>query len=408
MADQPQMTIREAFAIRELRRLTGAQLVSVFGDFLALFAVFSIVSFRLHGSPAEVAGISVAYVLPMAFVGPAAGVFADRWAPKATMVASDLTRAILVLFLIFCSSTWQIYGVMIALSAVSSLFTPAQTIAIRSIVPAEGLMSANALMMQVFQITQIVSPGIAGLLIGWLGEKSCFWLDSATFLFSAATVSALAIRKPVAATSKPLATVFADLGEGVRFIFTHGNLAFTIAAMGAGLFAIRCYGALIAVYVRDILNASTVLFGALGSLIGVGMMAGTILVHRFAKRRSKEHMMMSGLFGVAGGILVLAVFSSITVTLIATIAIGVFVALIIIAAQTLMQGQTPVEMLGRVTSSLMSVLSLAQVAGLGVAGGIAQAIGIRNSYYATSALLVCIAAAGWRVVDRRKAAQATA
>jgi MFS family permease len=408
MADQPQMTIREAFAIRELRWLTGAQLVSVFGDFLALFAVFSIVSFRLHGSPAEVAGISVAYVLPMAFVGPAAGVFADRWSPKATMVASDLTRAVLALLLILCGSTWQIYGVMIALSAVSSFFTPAQTIAIRTIVPAEGLMSANALMMQVFQITQIVSPGIAGLLTGWLGEKSCFWLDGATFLFSAVTVSALAIKKPVSTASKPLSTVFADLREGVRFIFTHGNLAFTIAAMGAGLFAIRCYGALIAVYVRDILNASTVLFGSLGSLIGVGMMAGTIVVHRVAKKRSKEHMMMLGLFGVAGGILVLAVFSSIVITVMATIAIGVFVALIIIAAQTLMQGQTPVEMLGRVTSSLMSVLSLAQVAGLGVAGGIAQAIGIRNSYYVTSALLICIAAAGWRVVDRRKAAQATA
>jgi MFS family permease len=272
----------------------------------------------------------------------------------------------------------------------------------------KGLMSANALMMQVFQITQIASPGIAGLLTGWLGEKSCFWIDGASFLFSAGTVSMLAIQRPGEKASKPLSTVFGDLAEGVRFIFTHGSLAFTIAAMGAGLFAVRCYGALIAVYVRDILHASTVLFGSLGSLIGVGMMAGTVLVHRLAKTRSKEHMMMSGLFGVAGGILVLAIFSSTAITLLATIGIGVCVALIVIAAQTLMQGQTPMEMLGRVTSSLMSVLSLAQIAGLVLSGGIAQAIGIRNSYYATSAILVCIAAAGWRVVERRKTAEAAA
>ncbi len=408
MAEPPQMSIRDVFAIRELRWLTWAQLVSVFGDFLALFAVFSIVSFRLNGSPAAVAGVSIAYMLPMVFVGPAAGVFADRWAPKTTMVASDLVRAILAILLVFCGSVWQIYAVMIALSAVSSFFTPAQTIAIRSIVPLEGLMSANALMMQVFQITQIVSPGIAGLLTGWLGEKSCFWIDSASFLFSAATVSMLAIRRPGAQTSKPLSTVFADLSEGVRFIFTHGSLAFTIAAMGAGLFAVRCYGALIAVYVRDILHASTVLFGSLGSLIGVGMMAGTIVVHRLAKTRSKEHMMMSGLFGVAGGILVLAIFSSTAITVLATIGIGVCVALIVIAAQTLMQGQTPMEMLGRVTSSLMSVLSVAQIAGLVLSGGIAQVIGIRNSYYATSAILICIAAAGWRVVERRRAVEAAA
>jgi MFS family permease len=216
------------------------------------------------------------------------------------------------------------------------------------------------------------------------------------------------MNRPVAPASKPLSTVFADLGEGIRFIFTHRTLTFTILAMGAGLFAIRCYGALIAVYVRDILHASTMLFGWLGSLIGVGMMAGTIVVHKLAKTRSKEHMMMSGLFGVAAGILVLAVFGSVATTVIATIGMGVAVALVIISAQTLMQGQTPMEMLGRVTSSLMSVLSLAQVAGLAVSGGIAQAIGIRNSYYATAALLACIAAAGWRVVERRKAAEAAA
>jgi len=60
MAEPPQMSIRDVFAIRELRWLTWAQLVSVFGDFLALFAVFSIVSFRLNGSPAAVAGVSIA------------------------------------------------------------------------------------------------------------------------------------------------------------------------------------------------------------------------------------------------------------------------------------------------------------------------------------------------------------
>ncbi len=409
MADQQaQMTIRDVFAIRDFRRLTAAQLVSVFGDFLALYGVLSIVSFKLDGSPAEVAGISVAYILPMAFVSPLAGVFADRWPPKVTMITSDLVRGVLAAMLVFCSNVWQIYAVMIALSTISSFFTPAQTIGLRSLVPLNGLMSANALMMQVFQITQIASPGVAGLMIAKLGESSCFWLDAFSFFFSAATVSTIVLRRPGGAASKPLSTLFADMGEGVRFIFTHQVLAFTILSMGAGLFAIRCYGALIAVYVRDILHASTMLFGSLGSLVGIGMMAGTIMVHRLAKTRSKEHMMMSGLFGVAIGILALAIFSSVIVTVAATIAMGVSVGLVIISAQTLMQGQTPMEMLGRVTSSLMSVLSIAQVGGLAVAGGIAQVVGIRNAYFATSALLACIGMLGWRAVERRKAAEAAA
>jgi hypothetical protein len=58
-------------------------------------------------------------------------------------------------------------------------------------------------------------------------------------------------------------------------------------------------------------------------------------------------------------------------------------------------------MLGRVTSTLMSVLSFAQVAGLVLSGSIAQLVGIRNSYYATSALLLLITAAGWRTAHHR-------
>jgi len=399
-----QLGVREVISIASLRRLTLAQGVSLFGDFLAIFGVFSVVSFRMHGSPAEVSGVMLAYMLPQAFVGPAAGVFIDRWDVKRTMVASDLIRAALVLFLLRASSVWQIYAVMMSLSAVGAFFMPAQAIAIRTVVPAEGLVAANALMMQVFQLTQILTPGVAAALTGWLGEKACFWLDSGTFLFSASMVLSLPLARRAAAASRALGTVFAELREGVRFIFTHAVLAFTILSMGAGLFAVRCYSALIAVYVRDILHASSGLFGSLGTLIGVGMIIGTQVVTRLSRHRSREHLMMGGLFMVALGILVLALVGTVATTVAATLWMGVGVALVIISAQTLMQGQTPMEMLGRVSSSSMSVMSFAQAGGLLVSGSIAQVIGIRKSYLVTSALLTVIAAVGWRVVERRAAA----
>jgi DHA3 family macrolide efflux protein-like MFS transporter len=140
--------------------------------------------------------------------------------------------------------------------------------------------------------------------------------------------------------------------------------------------------------------------------VGAGMIAGTQVVSRLAKTRSKEHLMMSGLFVVAGGILMLAIFGNVPLTIATTLALGIGVAMVVIPAQALMQGQTPMEMLGRVTSSVMSVLSFAQVCGLLLSGSIAQAIGIRNSYFATSALLGLIAGAGVMVVERRNAAAA--
>ena len=402
------MSMKEVFALVPFRRLAMAQLVSTFGDFLALFAIFSIVSFRLHGSPAEVAGIMIAYMLPSGFVSPAAGVFVDRWNVKRTMIGSDLIRSVLILILIWSTSLWTIYGVLIALATVSSFFIPAQTIGIRSIVPPSGLMGANALNMQIMQLTQIVTPGLAALMVKFLGERSCFWFDAASFVFSAAMVSTIAIGRAIPTVKKALATVFADMHEGLRYIFTHATLGFIILSMGAGLFAIRCFSALIAVYVRDILHASTGLFGSVSVLVGVGMILGTQFVTRMAKTYSKERLMMSGLFVVAIGILMLAVFGNVPVTVVATLVMGIGVALIVISAQTLMQGQTPLDMLGRVTSTLMSVLSFAQVGGLALSGSIAQVVGIRNSYFATSALLIVIAAAGWRVVSRRTAIAAGA
>jgi MFS family permease len=393
--------MRDLWALTPFRRLALGQLVSTFGDFLALFGIISIVSFRLHGTPAEVAGIMVAYMLPLAIVGPPAGVFVDRWNVKPTLIASDLTRAVLILILLFSTSLWTIYGVLMALSAISSFFVPAQTIGVRSIVPPEGLMAANALNMQLMQVTQILTPGIAALLVKLLGEKSCFVLDSVTFIFSASMVASISIGRAAPTVKKALSTVWADMTAGLRYIVTHSTLAFTILSMGAGLFAIRCFSALIAVFVRDILHASTGLFGTVSVLVGVGMILGTQFVTRMGKTMSKERIMMGGLFVIAGGILALAAFGNVPVTIAATLAMGLGVAMVVISAQTLMQGQTPMDMLGRVTSTLMSVMALSQVGGIALSGSIAQAVGIVNSYYITSALLFLIAAIGWRVVTKR-------
>jgi MFS family permease len=96
-----QLTFRDVLKIRSVRRLWLAQLVSIFGDFLAIFAVFSLVTFQLHGTATQVSMILVAYMLPLAIVSPLAGVYVDKWNVKWTMIASDLTRGVLVLALIF-------------------------------------------------------------------------------------------------------------------------------------------------------------------------------------------------------------------------------------------------------------------------------------------------------------------
>ena len=131
----PQLSFREVLRLRPVRTLWIAQLISVFGDFLAVFAVFDIVTFQLHGTPTQVAMILVAYLLPLAIVSPIAGVYVDLWNVKLTMIGSDLVRACLVLILLFSHNLYAIYGALFLLSVVSSFFIPAQSVAIRVITP---------------------------------------------------------------------------------------------------------------------------------------------------------------------------------------------------------------------------------------------------------------------------------
>src|SRR3954468_914969 len=114
------MTFTEVLRLTVMRRVWYAQLLSLLGDFLAVFAVISVVTYRMHGTAAQVPGVQLAYMLPLALLGPLSGVFVDRWKLKPTLVASDLIRAALVLLLFLATTMGQIYAVLVALSCVSS------------------------------------------------------------------------------------------------------------------------------------------------------------------------------------------------------------------------------------------------------------------------------------------------
>src|SRR5271168_2161928 len=185
------LSMGDVLRVPMMRRLWYAQVVSVFGDFLALFAVINVLTFKLHATAQQVTGVQIAYMLPIAVLGILAGVFVDRWPLKPTMVSSDSIRACLCLLLIFATQIWHFYAILAAISVVSSFFGPAQGVAIRSAVPLHGLRSANALMQQVMFGMRIVGPAIAGLMVSYLGSVSCYAFDSASFVGSALLIASV-------------------------------------------------------------------------------------------------------------------------------------------------------------------------------------------------------------------------
>ena len=400
------LSLREVLKISGFKRLWLAQLVSILGDFLAVFGVINLITFKWHGTPLQVTDVMIAFIIPMATVGPLAGVFVDRWNVKRTMIISDLVRAVLILGLAFVTRLEQIYVIFFLVSTVSSFFGPSQSVTVRTLVPLNGLMSANALMSQAFYTMRIIAPAAAGLLVYWLGYNSCFYLDTASFVFSAAMLSTVAIVRMINAkdkTEKTVGSLMKDYTAGSRFILTHPAISFVMIAMMTAMFVLSCFSPLISVYVRDQLRAGTRAFGLISAMIGVGLIVGTQMVNAIAKGFSKKHVALSGLFGLSFATFVLALFQTAWLAGLSMFGIGFAIAFIVVPAQTLMQQETPQDMLGRVSSSFMAVFSLSQLLGLLLSGALANSIGVRHLFMSSAVLLVLLSGIGYLWLREDKA-----
>jgi len=402
-------SLKDILRQKPFRRLWMAQFVSIFGDFLALFGVISLITFRWHQSAVAVTAVTIAYVLPYALVSPPAGVFVDRWNVKRVMITSDLVRAALILLLLFVTDIRQVCAIFVVLSAVSSFFGPAQSVTLRTLVPKEGLLAANALMAQAFYTVRILSPALAGVLVAWLTEKATFYIDSVSFMFSALMIGTLVIVRPTEGQREQnLKALTADFLEGNRFIFTHSALAFVFTAMAVGMFVISSFSPLISIFVRDSLGAGAFLFGMISASVGVGMIVGTQFVNRLARNRSKPHVVVTGLLVLGAGAALLGLSHNVLMAAASTLTMGFAIAFIIVPAQTLSQQETPPTMVGRVSSSFMSLLALSQVLGLLLSGYLAQKLGIRQLFLTCADFSTLIAAFGYLWIRERHSVGAAA
>jgi DHA3 family macrolide efflux protein-like MFS transporter len=158
-----------------MRRLWYAQVISLFGDFLALFTVIAVVSFTMNRTAAQLTGLQIAYMVPIVFVGPIAGVFVDRWPLKPTLVSSDLVRACLAMLLIVATTVPQVFLVL-----------PAQTLIQRE-TPPDMLGRVQSTNASVISLGQILGLAVSGILAECVGMRTVFFLCAALSVALAAS-----------------------------------------------------------------------------------------------------------------------------------------------------------------------------------------------------------------------------
>jgi MFS transporter, DHA3 family, macrolide efflux protein len=262
-------------------------------------------------------------------------------------------------------------------------------------------------------------------MVAWFGAQSCYILDSVSFVASGCLIASIALATPERSAvvtavrgnsavvvvpdeqKTGLARIWSDMRQGTSFIVHHAALLFVILSLAAAMFVMGCFGPLIAIYVRDILHASVKMFGLASPLIGVGLFLGVSLLNIAAKRVSNSTLVFGGLGGIAVGVGLMAGFTSVATTLLGCFFVGFACAGIIVPTQTLIQEETPPELMGRVGSTVMSAMFSAQIGGLLLSGVLAQTVGVRRTFALCTAMLVVLMIVG-KIWMEPKAHPATA
>lgn len=181
----------------QFRRLWLAQVVSQLGDWFNAVAVYALL-LDLTGSASLVAAMMVVQLLPLALVGPAAGVVVDRMPRRTLMIAADLARAGLFAALVFVRSADQIWlaFVLVALGVVATaFFEPARTAMLPDVVPREHLITANALSAATWAVMLAVGASVGGAITVLVGRDAAFVLNGLSFLASAVALRGLRVHE---------------------------------------------------------------------------------------------------------------------------------------------------------------------------------------------------------------------
>jgi len=366
---------------RNFALLWGAQSVSVIGDatFTTTLVLWVATSLARNQpwSPQAVSGIFLAMSVPTLLVGPIAGVFADRWEKRRTLLRMDAARALLVLLLMLLAlrpSTerigWQLAGIYASLAGMTlctQFFTPARFALLGLLVDRAQLARASGLSQTTNSLATVIGPSLATLLFFAAGLQWALLLNALSFLASFCLL--LPIRPPRTAAASPAARRFwHELGEGVGFCM-HSRVLLTLIIVGImitlGSGALNALGVF---FVTQNLHAPAQAYGFLNSAYGVGAIAGALLTGLLARRVGIVRTLWIALLLAGLALLCYARLSSLAPALLVVLLIGLLISAVNVVVAPLVLHTTPPELVGRVSSVLGLLLSLAAALSFSLAG----------------------------------------
>ena len=338
-------------------------------------------------SPWWVSALFIVTFLPSVVVGLVAGPLIDRLSRKRLVITADLVRLGVFAALPFVGSTIAIIGLAAVAGVANSFFRPAVLAGIPNLLSETELASGTALLQATDWAAATIGPILGGILTGASSPHVVYWINAATFAFSAL----LLFRIPARLLQSEQAITrghWRDLGEGLAVFRKSAAMLTALCAFGFAQLA----GGLI--NVTEIFLAEHALhrgpfgFGLLWAASGLGLVVGSLASGSIVERRPLMAVYPLVFLPWAAGVLGAAIAPNIWVAAAAMVVSGFGNGLAFPLTVLIVQRYTSDRLRGRaftvIISAQNSLLGIAMVA----AGALVGLVGPRWTYGIASMLLV--------------------
>ena len=216
---------------RNFRLLYVGQTISQLGDWFNAVAVYALL-LDLTRSATAVAAVMIVQYLPVALLGPIAGVVVDRVDRRRLMIAADVLRGCFILALLIvrrADQVWIVYVVMALVFGAQAFFEPARTATIPNVTSDEELLPANALSSATWSAMLAIGASIGGVVTAVFGRNVAFVINAASFFWSAAFILRTHYDSTPAPRPAPSGIAqwlgITDIVEGVRYVRQNAHVA---------------------------------------------------------------------------------------------------------------------------------------------------------------------------------------
>jgi MFS family permease len=397
---------------RNFRLFWLGQIISLVGTWMQSVAQGWLMH-RLTDSAFMLGLLGFAQFLPIMLFSLWAGAIVDRVDKRKliflTQTLSLVQAALLALLVSFAVvQPWMVLVLALVFGTISAFDLPARQSFLVEMVGIEDLSNAIALNSAAFNAARVFGPAVAGLVVAWVGESWCFWINALSFV----AVLAMLMRMNTVSRIDDQAgrDALQNVLDGIRYVLRVHPLRNLLLLLGATAGLGFQYMILLPVYAKQILHAGAEAYGLMVSAFGIGSLFSAVVMTRQLDRWSLRRNLLVGLTVAGIGLLTFAWSRVLAWSLVGGVLCGFGLILYVASTNTLLQLTTEDRYRGRVMSLYTFMFIGTAPLGALASGWIAQHISAPVS--TTMNATVLLAGAIWvayrlRVLAGREAARPT-